>query len=718
MSRHKNKIRRPSISSHGKIESAQIRTNENVCVSIPSKSQRKFFFISIRICFFLYMLWFWAFHCRDFIFMAQEYDLFIWDWEYLIDAGSRVTGLARWFSSFTLQFFYYPVVGGILLAVCMSFLQYAMEKLFRLKQGLFFLSFILPCLLTLQITNIGFLFFERFDLAYLFSFTNGYVFTLLYLLLFEKINNKSSSLLFIALGLILTYSVFGFFSLLASLLCVLKMLPYAISQNMNRGLQRKSSVDDLKLRKKAKDRKSDFVIIEFLMLFILLVPVFYWPLYNDAEPTFHHMYGAGLWEESPLTQGRDRETDNIFSLFTALELTLVFSIALYDVIYQLFVLQIPNKNNLKQASQKKVYGFLTLISYFLIPIICAATLYTSFSWFGYSQFLKIARELDRENWNGVLREESLIVTPSNPAITARLLALARLNKLADEVFLRPLYPDVSPQLLKVQSFGMCGDRILLELGLTNCAERVAFNNYVVKRERTYWGLKTLALCAVIDGRRSLAERYLFRMKKTLFHRKFAEETLDYLATRSIQPSSYAYYATTNLRYRTSDNRLAELDNQFNSIRNLAPLEDGLAFSETVNSAYYGMLQEEDILRHAPGEIENRLAFLLLMRNLPLFGLHFDKLVGNGQIGERIPQSFQEALLLRERFPAVFEPGASSWSIPKSLKIDPSIRDRFDAYLAVANNSSTSVSTRLATIQTEFGDTLWGFLSIPHVIDYY
>ena len=134
MSRHKNKIRRPSISSHGKTESAQIRTNENVCVSIPSKSQRKFFFISIRICFFLYMLWFWAFHCRDFIFMAQEYDLFIWDWEYLIYAGSRVTGLARWFSSFTLQFFYYPVVGGILLAVCMSFLQYS-HFLFSSRQA-------------------------------------------------------------------------------------------------------------------------------------------------------------------------------------------------------------------------------------------------------------------------------------------------------------------------------------------------------------------------------------------------------------------------------------------------------------------------------------------------------------------------------------------------------------------------------------------------------
>ena len=718
MSRNrKNRMDGRKPSNRGKVEKTPLRedTDSNDVLVVIQHRRRGVFPVVARLSFFFFMFWFWSFRYRDFLFMAQEYDLFVWDLEYLIESGSRVAGLSRWYSSLLLQFFYYPLVGGTLMASSLSFIQCATEKLFGLKRRLFFLSFILPCILTLQITSVNYFFFERFDLAYLFSFTFNYVFIFAYVLLFEWFRCNRPSFPFIVIGLVLTYPIWGFFSLLASFLCLAKSLHQTALHN-KQTIPKKSAARGTKsLKNGNKTRNSEFETIKFFALFTLLVPIIYWLPYSNSSPSLQHMYVAGLLEESPLTQGRDETTRFIFSLWTTFTIIFLTVLTLFDVFRRWFALRRSKKNALKSTNPKTPCNFDVVFSSILISIICVITVYASFSASNFLQFLKIARELDKENWLGVLDAESSIRTPSSSAITARLLALSRLGRLADEAFLRPAYPETSQQLLRVQTFGMCGDRILLELGLTNCAERVAFNNYVVKRERTFWSLKTLALCAVVDGRRSLAERYLFRIRKTLFHKKFAEEALDYIETYDNQSSSYAYLSTA--KRKTSNARLVKFDEHINAIKILAPLTDNLAFSETTISAYFGMIQDEDISKRDVKETENRLAFLLIMRNLPQFSAHFDDYLKRKTNGI-IPQSFQEAALLRERFPSAFKPNESSWSLSETVQIDPTIRKRFERYLEIVSDSNMDVARKLMSVQSEFGDTFWGFISTPETVDYY
>ena len=667
----------------------------------------------VKIFFFLFMFWFWSYRYRDFIFMVQEYDLFIWDLDYFTDSISRVAGLSRWLSSFILQFFYYPTLGGTLMACVMSFVQHATQKLFKLDKRLFFVSFIPPCILTLQIININYFVFERFDLAYLFGLTFGYAFSLLLVIIFTALQQNRWSMLLLILGLVLLYPVLGFFALQACFLCLLKIISHFSRFNYPNHSSRVTN--DIKSPDGSSSQNSNFVNVEFLLLFILLVPILYWSMFSSTSPTLQHMYVAGLCQESPLTQGRDNLTNIFFSscLVFMVSFPLVFGI--FDIIRSRVGLRKSKENHTKKNSMAQTFDLVSTVSYCLIPVVCVITFFSAFSTPNFLQFLKIAREIDKKNWEGILSIESSIESPSSPAITARLLALTRLNRLSDDIFLRPVYPEETPQLIKVQTFGMCGDRILLEFGLTNCAERIAFNNYVVKRGRTFWGLKTLAMCAAIDGRRSLAERYLFRMKKTLFHKRFANEMLDYLSRYEDNQSRFAFYTKTNLS--TSELRLNEVAKQIKEIRDLAPLSDDLAFSETTNSAYYGMIQEEEASKLDRQKMENHLAFLLLMRNLPLFSVRFDNYINYFQ-SEQIPKSLEEAALLRERFPQVFNPNELSWSIPQKIKVTPLTRMRFERYLKIVNDSGIDASSKMTSVQSEFGDTFWGFICIPGVIEYY
>ncbi len=75
-----------------------------------------------RLLLFCFFLLFWGVRYRNFLFVAQEYDLFLWDWSYLREASERVAGLSRYVSSFFIQFFYFPFVGALILSCCLSFI--------------------------------------------------------------------------------------------------------------------------------------------------------------------------------------------------------------------------------------------------------------------------------------------------------------------------------------------------------------------------------------------------------------------------------------------------------------------------------------------------------------------------------------------------------------------------------------------------------------------
>ena len=721
-------------------------------------SRRRFvsFPFAARLAFFLFFLWFWGVRYGDFLYVAQGCDLFLWRWSFLTDA-IRPAELSLRLSAFFVQFFYFPAFGAAILAGFLAFIQFGTERLFRLTGRLFPLSFVPSALVALQITEVGYYIFEYFDVAFLFSFVFQYSFVLAFALIFDALRSERGRAAFLTLGVALCFPIFGVFALLAAALCLLKEAtrPADASPTANAAKTAKIVKADVKRRKR----------LAFFALWTLAVPTLYWPLFSGTARSLGALYVAGLTEET--VSQRDTATDQIYAAFLGAILAFFVAVAVLDALRRTVERRSPKALQPEQperpqkptptrrSSQKSKRAAkaqtpetsptaqtaqtaqtarpaLSLDSTATISALALLTLAlvvvrVSFYTPDFAALCGIARALDREVWEAIVRLEATVAAPSNPTITARVLAQSRLGRVADELYLRPLAPTRPLQHYQTTTSCMCGDRFLYEYGAVNPAMRVASNNYVVKRERSAWAASTLALCNVAEDRRAVAERYLYRLQGTLFHRKKAAELAAYLNARSAEKSSFTPY----LRQATlSDERLAELDASFAAVRAQKPNVDDFTTTRCVDHTRYQLVQTDDLARLPLPERETRLATLLLMRDLPTFAQFLD-----GYLAEktaladasrrRIPRVLQEAILLRVHFPKIFgQPEDERWEPPQNVEIDPEILERFNQCMTLLqpesfNNEAIRAANRelgdrerdpakraILAAQFYFGDSLW------------
>jgi len=714
-----------------------------------SDTRRRFvsFPLAARLAFFLFFLWFWGVRYGDFLYVAQGYDMFLWRWSFLTDA-IRPAELSLRLSAFFVQFFYYPALGAAILAGFLAFIQFGTERLFRLTGRLFPLSFVPSALLSIQIANVEYYVFEYFDVAFLFSFVFQYSFVLFFALIFDALKSERGRAAFLTLGVAASFPIFGVFALLAAVLCLLK--------EATRPVDASQSVKTVKSGKiVAKLRKR----LVFLALWTLAVPTLYWPLFSGTARSLGALYVAGLTEET--VSQRDTATDQIYAAFLGATLAFFVAVAVLDALRRTAARRTPKavqpqqpERPLKptptrrstqkpkraekaqtretpQTAQTARPAFsldsAATISALALLTLALVVVRVSFYTPDFAALCGIARALDREDWEEIVRLEATVAAPSNPTITARVLAQSRLGRLADELYLRPLTPTRPLQHYQTTTFCMTGDRLLYEFGAVNPALRCASNNYVVKRERSAWAAFTLALCNVVEDRRAVAERYLYRLQGTLFHRKKAAELAAYLNVRSAEKSSFTPY----LRQATlSDERLAELDASFAAVRALKPNVDDFATTRCVDHVRYQLVQTDDLAKRPLQERETRLATLLLMRDLPTFARYFDAYLAEKTAladasRRRIPRVLQEAILLRVHFPKIFErPEDERWEPPKNVDIDPAIHERFNQCMTLLqpesfNNEAIRAANRelgdrerdpakraILAAQFYFGDSLW------------
>lgn len=721
-------------------------------------SRRRFvsFPFAARLAFFLFFVWFWGVRYGDFLYVAQGCDIFIWRWSFLTDA-IRPAELSLRLSAFFVQFFYYPALGAAILAGFLAFVQFGTERLFRLTGRLFPLSFVPSALIALQITEVGYYIFEYFDVAFLFSFVFQYSFVLAFALIFDALRSERARTAFLTLGVATCFPIFGGFALLAATLCLLKE-----ATRPNDASQAVPTVKTVKINAKRRQRLALFA------LWTLAVPTLYWPLFSGTARSLGALYVAGLTEET--VSQRDTATDQIYAAFLGAILAFFVAVALLDALRRTAERRSPQPARPERSEQSECperplkptptrrstqkskraekaqtpetsptaqtaeparpafsLDSTATISALALLTLALVVVRVSFHTPDFAALCGIARALDREDWEEIVRLEATVAAPSNPTIAARVLAQSRLGTLADDLFLRPIAPTRPLQHYQTTTFCMLGDRLLYEFGAVNPAMRVASNNYVVKRERSAWAASTLALCNVVDDRRAVAERYLYRLQGTLFHRKKAAESAAYLNARSAEKSSFTPY----LRQATlSDARLAELDASFAAVRAQKPTADDFTTTRCADHIRYQLVQTDDLAKRPLPERETRLATLLLMRDLPTFARYFD-----GYLAEktaladasrrRIPRVLQEAILLRVHFPKIFgQPEDERWEPPKNVEIDPTIHERFNQCMTLlqpenVNSDAVRAANRelgdrerdgakraILAAQFYFGDSLW------------
>ena len=162
-----------------------------------------------------------------------------------------------------------------------------------------------------------------------------------------------------------------------------------------------------------------------------------------------------------------------------------------------------------------------------------------------------------KDWNGVIRKASE-KTPDLPmSVSATNLALAMTNQLGERAFdfyqrgSEGLLPNFERNFTTAQLTG----EIYFHLGLVNTAQRFAFESMEALPDysKSARAVKRLAETNLINGEYDVARKYLQMLQKTIFYRPWAQRTMEMLGQERLI-DSHPLYGTLR-QYRLPDDFL-------------------------------------------------------------------------------------------------------------------------------------------------------------------
>ncbi|MBP5621520.1 MAG: hypothetical protein J6X44_05850 [Thermoguttaceae bacterium] len=118
---------------------------------------------------FLSLWLFWSVRYGNYLYAVQENSVFVFRSEFLTRWLNVPDGGLCYITSFLIQFFYYPLLGGFLLALLGVAVQRATARLLNWHGGAYAASFLPTCLLTIAATWHGYFVFIPFNTPLMFS---------------------------------------------------------------------------------------------------------------------------------------------------------------------------------------------------------------------------------------------------------------------------------------------------------------------------------------------------------------------------------------------------------------------------------------------------------------------------------------------------------------------------------------------------------------------
>lgn len=294
----------------------------------------------------------------------------------------------------------------------------------------------------------------------------------------------------------------------------------------------------------------------------------------------------------------------------------------------------------------------------------------------------VERELRFSNW--VHQQKWVKIIESEPdwnelgpqGRVALALALAHEGQLTSRAF--ELHIKKEDLFLKYDLKGVAPflvSDVFYALGMNNFAQMMALES-IESAPDGKWparAMKRAAQTYVVNGQYAVAEKYLLKLEKTLFYRKWASETLELIQNETALLSHPDW-----AKQRAS-----------------APKADFLYNDAALHIALVHLLQ---------ANIDNRAAYEYLMAHF-LFTLDFDAFLAhlefyNHYHYSETPKAVQEAIAyvetIAEELPAYV----------KAIPVEDEVRQDLKRY---ANRYMQGGTKNQQTLKTDFGDTFWYYL---------
>lgn len=607
------------------------------------------------IAFFVLLAWYFLYvRNADLMYFMQDRGWWNSTSLFFKDCISVPGGILAWAGSYLTQYFYYPALGCSMLILLWLLTFFVAKFSFRVPREWSFLLFIPLSALLCSIIQLGYWIYILKDVDYVFYHSLGLLAALLlslplwqYLPVSDKVK-RWTALLWIPLVAALFYYPLGIYALLAA---VLTLFNSPLKQENN----------------KASTLRGGLVGSVLLLLTLWLVPLLETSGTTVMRPDQRWLYGFHKFE---LDELRD------FSL------EIPFYIALVAPLFFPFI---------KMIKTRKLGLRLGIM-----VVVAAAMTYSLFARdfkdYNFHAELRMQRGVEECRWNDVLREAGIVKGPvTREMVMFRDIALINRGELCSKRYLynnESIPPALASDSIHIRIADQAGDLIYYNFGETIFAIRRAIER-CMHYGYSYYTMRILTQCAIVNGEKDNARKYLRLLSRTTFQKKWAEKMLPFLEDEQLMLTDEHFRMPLKL---------------YNEGSELVGIDDKYVELTIMNKWMYSITND-------PEAQEVALGCAMMARNQNCFWAQVQQFY-NINPGKYFPLHVQEAMLF-----GVYELKMEGINL-SFVKFDQRVIDRYQAFFERINQySSQGMNDKQigAALRPEFGDTyMWDYYVLREV----
>ena len=421
----------------------------------------------------------------DLLWKLQERNLFL-DTSLFFDEQMVVPGgLLSWAGTWLTQFFYYPWLGTLVLCACWLLLVWLVKKAFALTDEWMSLALVPVGLLLLTIVDMGYWIYLLKLPGHAFVGTLGAIAVAALLWAFRALPRRwGLPLVFIVVTAFVGYPLLGIYGIAATLLLGIYIWRFDQPQ---------------------WQRVTGSVLA---LAGAALVPLLCYH-YVYHETNLANIYYAGL------------------PLYFLQEEYHAYYLPYYGLALFFVLMALKNQGDRSlirlQADKIKRPVPLILPQALVLGVLVLAVVNYWYKDENFHHELRMQRCIEQSDWQGVVAEAALQKDePTRAIVMMRNLALSRLGRQGDEMY---LYPNGSKRYeapFDMRLMMVIGPMIYFHYGMTNYSARLSTEMGVEFGWRV-GNLKLLAQCALLNKEENRARKFLNLLKHTTFHDDWARE---------------------------------------------------------------------------------------------------------------------------------------------------------------------------------------------------
>ena len=521
----------------------------------------------------------------DLLWKVQELNLFSSNSDFFREQMVVPGGMLSWMGTFFTQFFYVPWMGVAFLCGWWLLLAFFTAKTFRIPQRWLVLLLIPVAFLLMAIVQSGYWIYVQKLRGDFFVPVIGFSLGILLVWIYRSLTSRYFlRSLFLVLTAFAAYPLMGAYGLLAVVLMVLicwRMPDMTVSRRLIDsvvGLLCCFAVPLLFYRYVYYQTDIDSIYMAALPIFS----------YEERYPSLYLPYvvcalffaivalAYGKWgTEKAVGENGAEKLEPIKAVGTKNSKRAKTASA-------------ASQKSSRKARRRAIAWYVAQVA-----VIAVLTWCVSARWykdFNFHKELSMLRCAERGDWNALMAEAEIQKDePTRSILMLRNLALFRLGRQGDEMY---RYPSGSKKLstpLAIRMNQISGKTIYFNYGQLNYCYRWCLEDGVEYGWKVEY-LKYLTRCAMLNGERQVALKYIRLLKTTLFHREWAERHEQLLNDPKALKKDAEFEPVTHLLTSndklTSDNGLAEifLNHQFMDVD--VDTDDPLLQEQTLLSAIW------------------------------------------------------------------------------------------------------------------------------------